>query len=125
MCIRDRSQTVLATDDDDAKGDRVGLIFFIAGLGALVGAVAYAVWLWQASQSPMIEVQLTTTPPGAKIILDGADTGAKTPHTFRNIEGNRPHSIEFRRDGYTPCVRALAVTDQSSATVECKLDEKR
>ncbi len=120
--VTPRSRTVLAEDAPE-KSDKLGLVFFIAGLGALVGAIAYAVWLWQGSQAPLVEVSLSTTPPGAKILLDGSDTGAKTPFTFKNLEGNRAHSIQFELDGYTTCVRALAVTSQPTASVDCKLDK--
>ncbi len=120
--VTPRSRTVLA-EEDTPKSDKLGLVFFVAGLGALVGAIAYAVWLWQGSQSPLVEVTLTSTPPGAKILLDGKDTGAKTPFTFKNVEGNRAHSIQFELSGHTTCVRALASTKEPTATVDCQLDK--
>lgn len=123
--VTPRSRTVLQNDGQPApKSDKLGLIFFIAGLGALIGAVGYAVWLWQASQSPLVEVSLTSTPAGARIILDGADTGAKTPHRFSNLAGDKPHSIEFRLDGYEPCVKALTPTTKAKATIDCPMTKK-
>jgi hypothetical protein len=121
--VTHRSRTVLAPDGVPPKSDKLGLVFFIAGLGALVGAVAYAVWLWSSSQSPLVEVSLTTTPPGARIILDGADTGAATPHRFSNITGDTAHRIEFRLKGYQPCKKALTPTNQAKASLDCVLEK--
>jgi serine/threonine protein kinase len=115
-----RSETVVAAEvRGEAPGsDRVGLLFFLAGLGALVGAVAYAVWLFGSRSPAMTEVVLESTPPGARILLDGADTGRRTPHTVR-IADDRPHAVELRLDGHPPCTRQLVPSGKERETLSC------
>ena len=120
--VTPRSRTVVASGGEPVepvKGDRLGLLFFIAGLGALVGAVAYAVWLY-TSQSSITEMQLETTPPGASILLDGADTGARTPHMLR-LPSDRPHAVEFQLEGYEPCARQVPASSAGPQAVTCAL----
>lgn len=118
--VTPRSRTVVA-QEEPPKSDRLGLIFFIAGLGALVGAIIYAGWLYTSSQSAVTELELWSTPGGAAIYLDGADTGARTPHSFRNVVADRPHAIEFRLDGHAPCVRELSPSAEAKQKVSCEL----
>lgn len=44
-------------------------------------------------------VTIESTPPGARIYIDGADTGAFTPNR-RMVTGNRPLAINLRKDGF-------------------------
>ncbi|MCA9549175.1 MAG: protein kinase [Myxococcales bacterium] len=118
--VTPRSRTVVA-QDDPPKSDRLGLVFFIAGLGALVGAIIYAVWLYTSSQAAVTELELRSAPSGASIYLDGADTGARTPHSFRNVVADRPHVIEFRMEGHAPCVRELSPSQEALQKVSCDL----
>ncbi len=118
--VTPRSQTVLAPEEPP-KSDRLGLVFFIAGLGALVGAIIYAGWLYASSQSSVTALELRTTPPGASILLDGADTGAHTPHSFRNVPSDTPHEIEFRLKGHKPCVRKVAPSADALQKLSCDL----
>ncbi len=54
------------------------------------------------------EVLITSEPPGARILLDGEDTGETTPHAFdiaNNFGGD--HALELQKDGYRPERRLL------------------
>ncbi len=97
------------------------MVFFIVGLLALVGAVAYAIWLYTSSRSQMINLVLHTTPPGATIYLDGADTGAVTPQKFENIKGNKAHKLEFKLNGYQPCDRTVPADSPAEVQIVCDL----
>jgi len=84
------------------RGDRLGIFFFIAGLGALIGAIVYAFVLLGPSRSATMVLRVSTQPPGAAIILDGQDIGARTPVKSMEVSADRPHEIELRLDGYVP-----------------------
>ncbi len=118
--VTPRSRTVVATEPPP-KSDRLGLVFFVAGLGALVGAIAYAGWLYTSNKSTVTALELNTTPPGAVILLDGADTGARTPRSFRNVPSDREHEIEFRLEGHAPCTRKVAPSDNTLQKISCDL----
>lgn len=122
--VTHRSQTVLGGDQKPAAPagkDKLGLVFFIVGLTALIGAVAYAIWLYSSSRSQMVNLVLHTTPPGATIYLDGADTGATTPQKFENIKGNKAHKLEFKLNGYQPCNRTVPADSPAEVQIVCDL----
>jgi serine/threonine protein kinase len=121
--VTPRSRTVVAAEPPP-KSDRLGLVFFVAGLGALVGAIAYAGWLYTSNKSTVTALELTTTPPGAVILLDGADTGARTPRSFRNVPSDREHEIEFRLVGHAPCTRKVAPSANTLQKISCDLKKK-
>ncbi|HIE52952.1 MAG TPA: PEGA domain-containing protein, partial [Armatimonadetes bacterium] len=51
-----------------------------------------------APQSGSIEV--TSNPSGARIFLDGRDTGLVTPNTLTEVAANQPHTLTLTRIGY-------------------------
>ncbi|MCK6551825.1 hypothetical protein L6R52_38680, partial [Myxococcota bacterium] len=94
--------------------DRWGLLVFLAGLGALIGAVAYAALLY-TSQGPMMRLVVSTTPSGAQIFLDGKDTEMVTPQIIEGLRADRAHAIELRlagHDAHRRTVSALPGSDE-------------
>jgi serine/threonine protein kinase len=61
--------------------------------------------LWNAPMLPRLanlgvgELVVTSNVPGAKIVMDGADTGFVTPHTFPS-QPARTHTVSLLKDGY-------------------------
>ena len=51
-------------------------------------------------------VYLATNPPGARVIVDGYDTGFATPCAIE-LETSEPHEVRFELDGYAPATRKL------------------
>ncbi|MFO0727632.1 MAG: serine/threonine-protein kinase [Myxococcota bacterium] len=100
-----RSATTMSSHqppvDPGKRSDRLGIFFFVAGLGALVGAIIYAFILLGPSRAT-VALKLVTKPEGAAIILDGHDTGARTPVTIPAVAADRPHEVELRLDGFVP-----------------------
>jgi tRNA A-37 threonylcarbamoyl transferase component Bud32 len=70
----------------------------------LVGAVAPAAWRrYQASAAtPHAELTIESTPPGARVFLDGRQAGASTPTTLHvdRPRPEEPHRLELRLPGY-------------------------
>ena len=128
--VTPRSETTVLTPEAEAaaapssRSDLWGLLFFIAGLGALVGAVIYAVSLLSHSREPTMALKINSSPRGAAIILDGTDIGAMTPQTLPSVLSEQPHTIELRLEGYEPCIKKIepAVT-AGDVPVECVLSK--
>ncbi len=101
-----RSRTVLYDGEGRAakpvRSDRLGLMFFIVGLGALLGAVIYAVQLLSQPRADTLSLRVESVPAGALIILDGNDIGARTPQTISSLAADRPHELELRLEGFRP-----------------------
>lgn len=87
--------------------DRFGLYLFFAGLAALLGAVVYAIALYQGSRAPLMRIEVRSTPAGADIRFDGSETGARTPTVFQNVASDREHTIELHLEGYPPHTRKI------------------
>jgi PKD repeat protein len=66
--------------------------------------------------SPTGSIDVTSTPPGAKIFIDDADTGEVTPFTFDKVPGN--YNVYVTLNGYqTPVARSVSViAGQTSST---------
>jgi hypothetical protein len=104
--VTPRSRT-LRGDSAEPRSDRWGLLLFVAGLGALLGAIVYAVVLYTGAHNPVMRLVVSSTPPGAVILLNGASTGVQTPQIFQNIPSDKEHTLELRLEGYEPYQRKL------------------
>jgi serine/threonine-protein kinase len=54
------------------------------------------------------EVAVTSTPDGAEILVDGAETGSRTPG-LAVVTAGKPHNISVRKDGFLPQTKKLGV----------------
>jgi serine/threonine protein kinase len=106
--VTPRSRTVLQGGESaEPRSDRWGLLLFVAGLGALLGAIVYAAVLYTGAHNPVMRLVVSSTPTGAMIILNGAETGVQTPQIFQNIPSDRETTLELRLPGYEPYIRKL------------------
>jgi serine/threonine-protein kinase len=89
---------VTATRGPD-RGSRLGLMAAAAVVVLLLlgGVAAAALWPEDPRRGTLT---LKTDPPGARIFLDGADTGRTTPHIFRELHVDKPHSAKVELEGY-------------------------
>ncbi len=111
--VTTRSATVLQSEigNTPARADQWGIWFFIVGLGALVGAVVYAIVLLSGPNRPIVNLDLQTVPPGAMIVVDGYDVGAVTPSSLPTTADER-HRIELKLKGYAPFEQEIAPSPQ-------------
>ena len=65
-------------------------------------------------------IACSTTPAGAKVFLDGADTTAVTPVTLAGVTPGS-HIIEFRLSGYENCQVVVIVTAGITTGAACTL----
>ena len=70
-------------------------------------------------------ITVTSTPSGADIILDGANTGKTTPNTFTGVAANT-HAVTVESRGYlTPDAKSVAVAVEGTGTANFTLVENQ
>ena len=65
-------------------------------------------------------IQVSSSPTGAKIYLDGADTGKVTNTTLTNIAAGS-HTVKLTKDGYSDKEQSVSVTAGQTSTVDLTL----
>lgn len=65
-------------------------------------------------------IYVVSTPPGATIFLDGANTGQVTPHSIINIPIG-PHTIRLEKTGYNLTSLPLTVGDNQTSSITMNL----
>jgi subtilase family serine protease len=65
-------------------------------------------------------IQVSSTPTGAKVYLDGSDSGKTTNCTLSNVTAGS-HAIKLVKDGYADHSESVAVTGGQTATVDATL----
>lgn len=65
-------------------------------------------------------IEITTNPPGAKIFLDGIDTGYITPYTLSNVLTGT-HTIKLTLTNYLNYSRVINVTAHQTAKLSLNL----
>ncbi len=122
--VTHRSQTVLASEEPvRSRGDKVGLVFFVAGLVALIVAVAYAGWLYTSSRSPVLSLIVRSSPSGAQISLDGVIMG-NAPQMFEGVPADQEHVVVMELPNYKTCTRRIAPTDVGQLAIDCDLEKR-
>lgn len=72
--------------------------------------------------SPAVgRISVTSDPPGAKIFLDGKDTGQKTPATLSNVSVGT-HQITLELEGYKSVTKSVSVKRNATVTVDVTLE---
>lgn len=67
-------------------------------------------------------ISVTSDPPGARVFLDGKDTGLKTPAVLERVSVGR-HEITVELAGYKSQTRAVTVSRSSTVTVSFSLTQ--
>jgi serine/threonine protein kinase len=65
-------------------------------------------------------LDVTANVDGARIIIDGHDTGEVTPHDFANVSAG-PHTVTLIKDGYGTAVRQFSVPPGATAPANLQL----
>ncbi len=97
----------------------------IAGVAVIGGALAYL--LLSGSETSEEEVsagsiQVNSSPTGAKIFLDGSDTGQVTNATLTGISSGS-HEVKVTKEGYVDREETVSVTGGQTAIVDVSLSK--
>jgi hypothetical protein len=67
-------------------------------------------------------LDVTSTPPGAAIFLDGANTGKVAPALLGDLEGAKTYRVELMKDGFKPWRNDVPLKRGQHLVVEAKLE---
>jgi hypothetical protein len=104
----------------EKKKKKSPLLFIVGGL-AVAGALAYVLLAKKKTPPPTTgSIQVNSTPTGAKVYLDGSDSGKTTNCTLADVSAGS-HAIKLVKDGYVDYSGSAAVTAGQTATVDVTL----
>jgi hypothetical protein len=100
----------------EKKKKKSPLLFIVGGL-AVAGVVTYVLL---AKKKKPGSIQVNSTPPGAKVSLDGSDSGKTTNCTLPDVSAGS-HTIKLVKDGYVDYSGSVVVTAGQTATIDATL----
>lgn len=68
-------------------------------------------------------VLVTSKPEGAKILVDGKDSGLTTPSTLEDLEVGKTYEISVQKDDFGPASEKVYVSSSDRIDVELEMDE--
>ncbi len=66
------------------------------------------------------DLMVTSQPPGARILLNGKDSGRKSPHRFEGLPSD-PVRVEARAAGHRPVAKVAVVRDGATESIHLEL----
>lgn len=87
----------------------------ILGVLSMAGLAYLALPLILGPDGPQLSIK--STPPGARIFVDGRLQEGSTPLTLTGLEPGRNYEIRIEREGYEPVSRALRVPENKQVLV--------
>ncbi|MEK9148999.1 MAG: PEGA domain-containing protein, partial [Candidatus Desantisbacteria bacterium] len=114
-CINVGSNTAIGTISTDLDG-KTRIVNGVIDMGA---------YEFQGTSTPPVQygtLPIISTPSGAKIYLDGNDTGSVTTHTFTNLSAGT-HTIKLTLSGYQDWDGTATVTAGSITCVNTTLTQ--
>lgn len=70
------------------------------------------------------EVYIATTPPGARVVFDGQDIGARTNVTVKKVRRDQNHSIRVSLPGYKEWSRSFSMGDDEMKSFNITLENE-
>ena len=100
------------------------------GFAATAAAVVFAGTLAVAGALRSVEpptgaLWITSTPPGARVRLDGRDQPGRTPMRVEDLTAARPVSVIVWSDGFAPWSRDVTVTEGRTKTIVASLQREQ
>jgi hypothetical protein len=92
----------------------------VGGVVVVVGVVAVLLLKKKGSQNGAISV--ISSPTGAKVFIDGSDTGQMTNCTLSNISAGS-HAIKLTKEGYQDYQKSVSLSSGQTATVTATLSQ--
>ncbi len=118
-----------------AKRKRHTLRNAVAAL-ILIGAVIFGLYrfvpalrFWEAPEEPTAEeaaatgsISIASEPAGAKVIIDGKDTGKVTPAVIDELEADKTYSIRLEKEEMSPAEGSATVKAGQKVAVNLRLE---
>lgn len=68
-------------------------------------------------------IDVTSNPDGAKVLLNGEDTGLTTPATIKSLMLNTPYVVRLEKDEFKPVERRLKLSSAQPVPIELELQK--
>jgi len=107
-----------ASQPAERKKDGSKLMLYVLGGVVVAGGVAALILLSGGEKTGSIQVN--STPPGAQVFLDGADTGQVSNCTLDDIDEGS-HTVRLVKDGYSEVSQSVSVAKKETANVNVTL----
>jgi hypothetical protein len=103
------------------KKRKFPIALVLAGVAIAGGAAAFALKGGNGNDGKKTgSIQVNSSPTGAKIYLDGRDTGKVTNATLANIDAGS-HNVKLTKDGYSDIEQTVSVSAGQTASVSLTL----
>ncbi len=99
----------------------------------LAGALGFAAWVGRSAPKDFVagpkkppptgQVQVDSTPPGANILINGAELGMKTPATLEGLPIDQDLKFTLSKPGFTPWTGRVRLEDVSLRRINAILIE--
>lgn len=66
-------------------------------------------------------IVVLSTPPGAKVYLNGSDTSLQTPATLEKLETGREHQLRITKEGFEDFTKSIPLTSTDPVKIEATL----
>jgi len=109
--------TVRSKAGEAAVVKRKTLLYILGGAVVVGGIAAY---LFLSGGDTTGSIQVVSTPPGATVYLDGADTGLLTDCTITEVDEGS-HTIRVFKDGFFEDERTVSVSKKETTNVNVAL----
>jgi eukaryotic-like serine/threonine-protein kinase len=104
----------------------VGIVGAALGVMAIVaGAVISATQNLAPSKPGAGLVAIDSTPAGARIEIDGADTGQVTPSVFEHLVPGRSYGLTLRLEGHTAAMRTMTPSADGVTSISVPLEAQQ
>ena len=107
---------VVATPQSGSSLRLVGIVLVAVAVIAVVLAI-----ILRGNATVLVEMPIITTPPGAKVMINGEEQADVTP-IVAILPAGKTHSIELRVRGYRPFKKEVSPMAGVAARIEEKLD---
>ena len=112
---RDRGPAV--SDLSSPAGGRRSVLLAAAGVTVALAAVVVVVGLIVTQGPGPATLVVRSEPRGASVLVDGRDSGEKTPALIRGVQSGEPHKVRLELAGHVPLDEIVTVA-KAGATRE-------
>ena len=99
---------------------RKSSLLYIVGGAVVLGGGAVALLLSKEKGPVYGSIQVNSSPPGARVYLDGSDTGQESDCLLSDVSVGS-HTVKLIKEGYVDAQQSVTVTEDQTATANIPL----
>lgn len=91
-------------------------------LAAIAVGIYFFFFLKPTPTPTMGEIDISSEPPGAKILVNGKDSGKTTPALIDNLSLSSSHAIKLNKEGFKPWKEQVVFENANAVSLEATLE---